>query len=83
MRNTTRVLTNVGIVSIVAILFAGCSLIPGGNKMSPESIEPVTAESESYTELSEDESLETIEAELDATLIEDEDFADLETDLEL
>ena len=70
---------NVGIVAMVAILFTGCTLLPARNAESDlMDRQGVTADDPTYTELSDDDSLETIEAELDATLIEDEDFSQIE-----
>ena len=83
MRNPTRLFINISIVSIVALLFAGCSLIPSKPISKIEKTESVTVDEETFTELSEDQSLDTIEGELDATIIEDEDFTNLEADLEL
>lgn len=82
MNGVTRVFTNVGIVAMVALLFAGCALLPG-KKTDPDPMfrSGVTSNDPTFTELSDDDSIETIESELDATLIEDEDFSELEAEL--
>lgn len=74
MKDTNRLLMNVGLVAMVALLFTGCSLLPGS---TPEKTE-VMVEDENFTEVSEDDSLEVIEAELDATVIEDDDEEEVE-----
>ena len=81
MASTTRIFTNVGLVAMTALLFAGCSLLPA--KVNNTMENKINVEDEAYTELSEDSSLDTIDEELDATLIEDEDLSDLEAELEL
>lgn len=79
MTNTTRVFSNVALVAMVAMLFAGCSLLP----VKKDAMDTkVMVDDPAYTTVSDDDSLDTIEAELDATIIEDEDFSDLEAELD-
>ena len=84
MTNITRIFSNVGLIALVALLFAGCTLLPEKAKNSDLMYKSgeVTADDESYTVVSDDDSLETIEAELNATTIEDEDFSEIETELD-
>jgi len=79
MRDISRVFSNVGIVAIVALLFTGCTLLPAQKDVMEDK---VTADDPTFTEVSEDDSLDAIEAELDATIIEDEDFSDLEAEVD-
>jgi len=79
MLNMTRVLSNVGLVAIVAMLFTGCALLPAQKDVMEEKL---TADDPEFTQVSDDDSLDAIEAELDATVIEDEDFSDLEVELD-
>lgn len=78
MTNTTKVFSNVALVAMVSMLFAGCSLLPAKQEAVDSK---VMVDDPSYTTLSDDDSLDTIEAELDATIIEDEDFSELEAEL--
>ena len=80
MTNTTRVFSNVALVAMVAMLFAGCSLLPAKKDVIDTK---VMVDDPAYTTVSDDDSLDTIEAELDATIIEDEDFSDLEAELDV
>ena len=79
MRDISRVFSNVGIVAIVALLFTGCTLLPAQKDVMEDK---VTADDPTFTKVSEDDSLDAIEAELDATIIEDEDFSDLEAEVD-
>ncbi len=83
MTNTTKLFANISFVAVVALLFAGCTLFPGKSQDSDTMYRSgeMTGDNPAFTEVSEDDSLETTEAELDATVIEDEDFSDLEAEL--
>lgn len=82
MLDITRVFTNVGLVAIVAILFAGCALLPGKSQNTVNTETTVNATDPSFTDVSNDDSIEAIEAEIDATVIEDEDFSELEAEFQ-
>lgn len=87
----TRILSNISLIVIVALLFAGCSLLPGrgtDSDLMERNPQEVTADDPAFTEVSEDDSLDAIEAELDATVIEDEEDlsgfdADLDADVDV
>jgi PBP1b-binding outer membrane lipoprotein LpoB len=80
MTNITKTFSNVALVAMVAILFAGCSLLPGKKEVVDSK---VMVDDPSFTTVSDDDSLDTIQQELDSTIIEDEDFSDLEAELEV
>lgn len=84
MASSSRLLMNVSLVAVIAVLFAGCTLFPGKSKDTDlqYTVDEVTGDDETFTEVSEDDSLQTIESELNATVIEDEDFTDLEAELD-
>jgi hypothetical protein len=77
MTNITKVFSNVALVAMVAIVFAGCSLLPAKKEALNTK---VMVDDPSYTTVSDDDSLDTIETELDATIIEEEDFTEFEGD---
>ncbi len=74
MTNSTKLFANISLVAVVALLFAGCTLLPG----KPKDADTMYRSGE----VSEDDSLDAIEAEIDATVIEDEDFSELEAELD-
>lgn len=82
MTDVTRILTNVSLVAIVAIVFAGCALLPGKNQNGVNTEATINATDPDFTNVSDDDSLEAIQAELDATVIEDEDFSELEAEFQ-
>ncbi|MCB9813412.1 MAG: hypothetical protein H6772_03330 [Pseudomonadales bacterium] len=69
-------------ILLFSIFISGCSLLPNNDNNASvlEPGDPVTVEDESYTTLSEDDSMEVIEAEIDATIVDEEDIAELEKD---
>lgn len=83
MKDITRVFSNVALVAVVAMLFTGCALLPGrGNDSDLMYREGVSADDPEFTEVSDDDSLDAIETELDETVIEDEDYSELEAEVD-
>lgn len=84
MNTSTKLFANISLVAVVALLFAGCTLLPGRSKDADTMYRSgeMTGDNPAFTEVSEDDSIEATEAELDATIIEDEDFSDLEAELD-
>ena len=84
MTGSAKIFANVCFVAVVALLFAGCTLFPGKSKDADTMYRSgqVTGDDPTFTQVSDDDSVETTEAEIDATVIEDEDFSDLEAELQ-
>ncbi len=85
MTNTTKVLTNIGLFVVITLLLTGCTFFPGKEQDSDlmKKSGSVTGNDATFTEVSEDDSVETIESEIDQTLIEEEDFSGLEAELDV
>lgn len=81
--SSIKLFANISLVAVVALLFAGCTLLPGKSKDTDTMYRSgeMTGDNPAFTQVSEDDSIEATEAELDATIIEDEDFSDLEAEL--